>query len=62
MNIYNKQLAFMGTFSGETPKDLLQNIRDSEYDLSDCFGSNDDYIYDNDAIFSNASEIDIVAE
>ena len=62
MIIHNAQGAFMGTFCGETPDELLQVIRASEYDLSDCKGDTDLYIFDGQKILANDYDREVVAE
>jgi hypothetical protein len=62
MMIHNDQGAYMGTFYGETPEKLLENIRNSEYDLSDCKGLTDQYIYADDTMYANTYDRDVVAE
>ena len=62
MMIHNAQGAFMGTFCGETPEELLQNIRNSQYNLLDCKGDTDRYIFDGDKILANDYDREVVAE
>jgi hypothetical protein len=62
MSIHNRQGAWMGDYSGETLDNLLQDVRNSEYDLSDCTGSiqdehGDAYRYSNDHITNRDGEI-----
>ena len=62
MMIHNAQGAHMGTFCGKNPEELLANIRSSEYDLTDCNGDTDQYIYADGKVCANTYDRDVVAE